>query len=86
MTSSRHGEVTALLDAIRAGDGAARNRLYTLVYQELHSLAVGLMNRERRNHTLGPTALINEAFLRLNAQEAQTKAPNRNFPTVRTRS
>ena len=59
------GEVTALLHALRHGDHEAGERLLPLVYAELHRLASSYMRRERPNHTLQPTALIHEAYLRL---------------------
>ena len=48
-----------------AADSAAFESLFTATFHELRSLAQSLMNRERGNHTLQPTALVNEAFLRL---------------------
>lgn len=57
--------VTALLRAWSGGDQAALERLTTLVYPELRRIARRYMARERRGHTLQPTALVNEAFLRL---------------------
>jgi RNA polymerase sigma factor (TIGR02999 family) len=59
------GRVTQLLKAMRAGDERAAEELLPLVYQELHRLASSYMRRERAEHTLQPTALINEAYLRL---------------------
>ena len=58
-------EITGLLKAWRHGDPAALDRLAPLVYERLHRLARGYMRNERRGHTLQPTALVNEAFLRL---------------------
>jgi len=58
-------QVTALLRAAQEGDEKAGERLVPLVYTELHRLAAAFMRRERPDHTLQPTALINEAFLRL---------------------
>jgi RNA polymerase sigma factor (TIGR02999 family) len=58
-------EITALLKRIGKGDGAARERLFSLMYAELHRLAKAQMQRERPDHTLQPTALINEAYTRL---------------------
>lgn len=58
-------EVTRLLEALNAGDGDARERLIPLVYDELRKLAGGYMSRERPGHTLQPTALVNEAWLKL---------------------
>ncbi len=59
------GEVTQLLKAMRAGDARAAETLLPLVYGELHRLAKSYMRRERPDHTLQATALINEAYLRL---------------------
>ncbi|MBV8438474.1 MAG: sigma-70 family RNA polymerase sigma factor [Silvibacterium sp.] len=59
------GEVTILLQAIKRGDASAAERLLPLVYKELYRLARSYMGRERTDHTLQPTALINEAYLRL---------------------
>lgn len=61
----RSGEITALLDAARNGDAAAESRLLALMYRDLHARARHYMQRERRDHTLQPTALVHEAFLRL---------------------
>jgi RNA polymerase sigma-70 factor (ECF subfamily) len=58
-------EVTELLARFRAGDRDAESRLLPLVYAELRRLAFACLNRERRDHTLEPTALVHEAFLRL---------------------
>ena len=59
------GEVTQLLNAMTRGDSGAAEKLLPLVYTELHRLAASYMRRERPDHTLQPTALINEAYLRL---------------------
>jgi len=59
------GEVTSLLHALRQGDRGAGDKLLPLVYAELHRLARAYMRRERPNHTLQPTALIDEAYMRL---------------------
>jgi RNA polymerase sigma-70 factor (ECF subfamily) len=57
--------VTHLLDQIGRGDAAALDQLVPLVYAELHYIAERHMAGERPDHTLQPTALVNEAFLRL---------------------
>jgi RNA polymerase sigma factor (TIGR02999 family) len=57
--------VTRLLRQWSEGDLGAANQLTPLVYQELHRLAGSYMRRERPDHTLAPTALIHEAYLRL---------------------
>ncbi len=59
------GDVTLLLRAMKNGDEQAAEQLLPLVYKELHRLAKAYMRRERSDHTLQPTALINEAYLRL---------------------
>jgi RNA polymerase sigma-70 factor, ECF subfamily len=59
------GDVTQLLKAMKGGDSAAADRLLPLVYTELHRLATSYMRRERKDHTLQATALINEAYLHL---------------------
>lgn len=59
------GDVTRLLQAAEAGDRLAYERLYRAVYDELHALARANMRREGRALTLQPTALVNEAYLRL---------------------
>jgi RNA polymerase sigma-70 factor, ECF subfamily len=58
-------EITKLLAEWRDGNQAALEELTPLVYQELHKLAQSYLRRERLDHTLQPTALINEAYLRL---------------------
>jgi RNA polymerase sigma-70 factor (ECF subfamily) len=59
------GQITHLLNAMKRGDSQAADSLLPLVYKELHRLAKLYMRRERPEHTLQATALINEAYLRL---------------------
>jgi RNA polymerase sigma factor (TIGR02999 family) len=59
------GEVTRLLRAIQGGDNAAKDELFVLVCDELRRQADNVMRKERRNHTLQPTALVNEIYIRL---------------------
>ena len=59
------GEVTALLQDWSGGDRQALERLMPLVYGELRRLAASYLRSERRDHTLQPTALVHEAYLRL---------------------
>jgi RNA polymerase sigma-70 factor, ECF subfamily len=61
-------DVTAFLRAWSAGDEGARERLMPLVYEALHQRAAAYLRRERRDHTLQPTALVNEVYLRLVGQ------------------
>jgi RNA polymerase sigma factor (TIGR02999 family) len=56
---------TELLRAWSQGDGSALERLVPLVYEELHRIARRYMRRERHDHTLQATSLVNEAYLRL---------------------
>ncbi|MEO0424510.1 MAG: sigma-70 family RNA polymerase sigma factor [Pseudomonadota bacterium] len=58
-------EVTRLLQQWRVGDDAALGRLTPLVYEELRRVAQHFMRSENAAHTLQPTALINEAYLRM---------------------
>jgi RNA polymerase sigma factor (TIGR02999 family) len=64
LSSSDHG-VTALLQAWSNGDLAARDQLMPLVYDELHRRASAYLRREKPDHSLQPTALVHEAYLRL---------------------
>ena len=68
LTTPNH-DVTALLHAWSAGDAGARDRLVPLVYQELRRRAAAQLRRERPGHTLQPTALVHEAYLRLIDQD-----------------
>jgi RNA polymerase sigma factor (TIGR02999 family) len=65
MTVPSDQPVTELLQAWGNGDEGALDRLTPLVYAELRRIARSYMRRERPGHTLQPTALVNEAFLRL---------------------
>ncbi len=60
-----NGEVTLLLQRWRQGDPQVLDDLIPLVYEQLHAIASGYMQRERDDHTLQPTALVNEVYLRL---------------------
>ena len=59
------GDVTELLERWSRGDAEAFKSLMPMVYDELHKLAAHYLNHERRDHTLQPTALVHEAYLRL---------------------
>ncbi len=65
MSNEAQTQVTRLLDAAAAGDTLATERLFPIVFDELRRVAAGLMNREAGPQTLQPTALVNEAYLRL---------------------
>jgi RNA polymerase sigma factor (TIGR02999 family) len=71
------GEITSLLAAVRRGDSKAESNLVELVYDEFHARAQKYMRRERPGHTLQPTALVHETYLRLmrdNAADWQDRA------------
>src|SRR5260370_12733843 len=61
--------ITDLLLKWSGGDATALEQLMPLVYDELRRLAVRYLRRERDNHSLQPTALVNEAYLRLGDQQ-----------------
>jgi RNA polymerase sigma factor (TIGR02999 family) len=63
--SSHPSDVTELLELASAGDPAAFTSLFDVLYRELRRLAVSAMHAERHDHTLQPTALVHEAYLRL---------------------
>ncbi len=78
-------EVTRLLVELRNGNPEARDNLIPLVYEHLHRLAAGLMRRERTDHTLQPTALVNEAYLRLVSQKDATWQDRTHFLGIAAR-
>jgi len=65
ITARDRSEVTRWLIAGNAGDARALEALLPLVYDELHRQAVRFFHRERAGHTLQPTALVHEVYLRL---------------------
>jgi RNA polymerase sigma-70 factor, ECF subfamily len=73
-TGPEHGdanasEVTRLLSDLASGTAGAADRLARVVYDELHVLAVAAMRREADGHTLQPTELVHEAFVKLMGQD-----------------
>jgi RNA polymerase sigma factor (TIGR02999 family) len=58
-------EITTLLRAATEGDRRAFDQLVPLIYDELHAMARGQLRRERSDHSLQPTELVSEAYLRL---------------------
>jgi len=69
MTGDASGDVTRLLQEMGARGEEALAELLPLLYQDLHRLAAQYLGRERANHTLQPTALVHEAYLRLAEQD-----------------
>jgi RNA polymerase sigma factor (TIGR02999 family) len=59
------GEVTRLLEEVAAGNKAAKQELFALVYEELRANARSKMGKERRDHSWGPTELVHEVYFQL---------------------
>lgn len=78
-------DVTTLLAEASAGDPEAYDRLAPLVYDELRRIAARCLRRERLDHTLQPTALVNEAFLKLIDQRRVTWQNRAHFFAVSAR-
>ena len=72
-------DVTALLDQWNAGDPDALRRLLEQLYPELRRLADGLLRHERDDHTLQPTALVHEAYIRLTGLREMRLESRRHF-------
>lgn len=68
MTEVEPAEITRILHALEQGDPDATDRLATVVYAQLHDLAVRALRHEEPGHTLQPTALVHEAFMVLVGQ------------------
>jgi RNA polymerase sigma-70 factor, ECF subfamily len=69
MASSHAVRITGLLNNLRAGNHDAATELIHLIYPELRNIAARHMRRERAGHTLQPTALVHEAYMRVIGQE-----------------
>jgi RNA polymerase sigma factor (TIGR02999 family) len=69
MATGTSSEVTRMLREWSAGDASAADRLLPVLYGELRRLAAGYLRRERTGHTLQPTALVNEAWMKLAGQD-----------------
>lgn len=80
------GEVTRLLVAARGGEADALDRLVPLVYDELRALARRQLRREQDGHTLHATALVHEAYVKLNAGGAVAAADRAHFLAIASRA
>ena len=69
--------VTRLLEAAAQGEGIAAQEILPLVYEELRKLATHKMSHESAGHTLQPTAVVHEAWLRLKGDKGESKFENR---------
>ncbi len=72
-------EVSLLIHQVKQGDESAKEKLFFLLHAELRDLAGLLMRRERPDHTLQATALVNEACIRLLSSDALTSASDRKY-------
>ncbi len=83
--ASPPGEITQLLKELSGGNREAEAKLVPLVYEELRRRAARCMRRERPDHTLEPTALVHEAYLKLTAQRRVTWESRAQFYCVAAR-
>ena len=82
---SDSGQVTLLLAQLRAGQREAESKLIPLVYAELRRLAAHYLRGERSDHTLQPTALVHEAYIRLTRlQDVDWQGRSHFFATAAT--
>ncbi len=77
MSSETRGEVTGLLSRVADGDSAAREALLPLVYDQLLAMAHALFRGQPAHHTLQPTALVHEAWLKLLGRDAPLEVNSR---------
>ncbi len=75
-------QVSDLLERVRRGDASASSELIPLVYAELHRIASGRLQRERPGHTLQPTALVNEVYMRMFGKNTPALADKAHFLAV----
>jgi RNA polymerase sigma-70 factor, ECF subfamily len=79
---SSSGEATVLLDRLRGGDADAGRELLPILYDELRQIAARQFKGQRADHTLQPTVLVHEAFLRLVGKPATAFADRAHFFAV----
>ena len=63
------GDITRLISEWKRGDKSAENALFEALYNRLHAKALHLLHSEPRRQSMGPTALVHEAYLRLERSE-----------------
>ena len=80
--TTRNQQATAILARLGAGDDSAASKLLPIVYEELRALAGHFFRAQPGNHTLQPTALVHEAFVRLVSADAQPCADRRHFVAI----
>ncbi|HNQ22549.1 MAG TPA: sigma-70 family RNA polymerase sigma factor [Phycisphaerae bacterium] len=82
MSADAADNVALLLDQLSRGDQAAAGRLLPVIYDELRALAGSFLRAERPDHTLQPTALVHEVYLKLVGQSQLTWANRAHFVAV----
>ena len=83
--SETTGDITNLLRQVRSGDKDANGKLMAALQVELRQLAARAMRHERPGHTLQPTALVNEAFIRLASNSAIESKDRAHFLAIAAR-
>ena len=78
-------DITALLHRLGEGDGSAAEALFPLIYEDMRGVARGQFARERANHTLQPTAVVHEAYMRLVDQKQSTWQDRAHFLAIAAR-
>ncbi len=86
MDGTAAGEVTRLLRSVEGGDDQALSRLLSLVYDQLRDMAGAQLRRERSGHTLTPTALVHEAYLKLGPASAAGARDRAHFLAIASRA
>ncbi len=74
--------VTAILNEMRSGDESAASRLLPIIYNELRALAGHYFQQQPANHTLQPTALVHEAYMRLVGQDGPQWSDRAHFMAI----
>src|SRR5262245_42778775 len=80
------GEVSQLLERIQDGDTSAETRLFDLLYTDLRRMAAHELRRERSGHSLQPTALVNEAYVRIFRQHVMEATSRAHFVRLAARA
>lgn len=83
---TRLDETTRLVQNVRQGDGEAAAQLVPILYKELHAMAAALFARQSASHTLQPTALLHEAYLKLVDQTASDLTDRAHFMRLAARA
>lgn len=86
MAPSPHRDATQLLLDASSGDESAVSSLFIVVYDELRRLAAGALRHERQDHTLQPTALVHEAYLRLADEPGAWRENRAHFLAIASRA